>query len=81
MVQKPLVQASARFMDAYLLTSKLKERARELGFDLVGATPAVAPPEIEHLEKWMADGLSGRYDIFFRTNRTLTAIPTWFCPA
>ena len=53
-------------MDAHWLTIALKEKARLLGFDLVGATPAVTPPEIEHLEKWLADGLDGEMRFFSR---------------
>jgi epoxyqueuosine reductase len=46
-------------MDAYSLTVALKENALRLGFDLAGATPAAPPPEIERLEKWLADGMNG----------------------
>jgi len=46
-------------MDARSLTIALKEKARFLGFELVGATPAVRPPGIEHLEGWLADGMAG----------------------
>jgi epoxyqueuosine reductase len=53
-------------MDAHSLTIALKEKARLLGFDLVGATQAVTPPEIEHLEKWLADGLDGEMRCFSR---------------
>jgi epoxyqueuosine reductase len=51
-------------MDALSLTIALKEKARRLGFDLVGATSPVTPPEIEHLEQWLADGMSGEMRYF-----------------
>jgi epoxyqueuosine reductase len=41
------------------LTAALKEEAHRLGFDLVGATAAVAPMGIEHLRRWLADGCAG----------------------
>ncbi len=40
------------------LTAALKEEARRLGFDLAGATPAVAPPGIGHLRQWLRDGFA-----------------------
>ncbi len=53
-------------MNPQSLTIALKEKARRLGFDLVGATPAVTPPGIEHLERWLADGLAGEMRYFSR---------------
>jgi epoxyqueuosine reductase len=53
-------------MNPQSLTIALKEKARRLGFDLVGATPAVTPPEIGHLERWLADGLVGEMRFFSR---------------
>ena len=46
-------------MDASTLTAALKEEALRLGFDLAGATPAVALPDVERLEAWLAEGLAG----------------------
>src|SRR3972149_6635731 len=46
-------------MDVQSLTAALKEEAQRLGFDLVGATPAKTPPDVEHLEKWLVDGMAG----------------------
>jgi epoxyqueuosine reductase len=40
------------------LTDRLKREAERLGFDLVGATPAVGPPRIEHFRRWLADGFA-----------------------
>ncbi len=48
------------------LTTALKEKARCLGFDLVGATRAVTPPDIEHLESWLAHGMAGEMQYFPR---------------
>jgi epoxyqueuosine reductase len=59
-------KVSIMSMDAHSLTIALKEKARLLGFDLVGATQAVTPPEIEHLEKWLANGLDGEMRCFSR---------------
>jgi epoxyqueuosine reductase len=53
-------------MNPQSLTIALKEKARQLGFDLMGATPAVTPPEIGHLERWLADGLAGEMRYFSR---------------
>jgi len=38
------------------LTAALKEEAGRIGFDLMGATPAVVPPGIERFRQWLADG-------------------------
>src|SRR5687767_13067731 len=41
------------------ITQALKTRARELGFALVGACPAVAPAGASRLEEWLARGYAG----------------------
>lgn len=41
------------------LTAALKETATGLGFDLVGACPAVTPLGIERFVRWLADGFAG----------------------
>jgi epoxyqueuosine reductase len=41
------------------LTTALKRRARELGFALAGACPAVRPPGAERLDEWLARGYAG----------------------
>jgi len=38
------------------LTKALKERARKLGFDLVGVAPAGQPTTLEHFHRWLAEG-------------------------
>ncbi len=42
------------------LTAALKEESFRLGFDLAGATPAVAAPDFERLDHWLADGHAGQ---------------------
>ncbi len=46
-------------MDRRRLTEELKAEAARLGFDLTGATPAVAPAGIGRLEQWLAGGFAG----------------------
>lgn len=38
------------------LASRVKERARALGFDLVGIAPAIEPPHWSAFQEWLADG-------------------------
>jgi epoxyqueuosine reductase len=47
-------------MDAARLTAALKDEARRLGFDLVGACPAAAPPRIECFRRWLEAGYAGQ---------------------
>jgi epoxyqueuosine reductase len=47
-------------MNAQSLTAALRCEALRLGFDLVGATPAVPPPDVQRFEKWLADGFGGQ---------------------
>jgi epoxyqueuosine reductase len=44
------------------LTVRLKAEAQRLGFDLSGATAAVAPPRIAALHQWLADGFAGQME-------------------
>jgi epoxyqueuosine reductase len=44
------------------LTSELKERAQELGFDLAGACPAVAPEGLSRLHAWLEAGYAGEME-------------------
>jgi epoxyqueuosine reductase len=41
------------------LTSKLKAKARELGFGLVGVCPAVTPAGVHHFREWLSSGYAG----------------------
>ncbi len=47
-------------MNAVSLTNALKEESSRLGFDLAGATPAVAPPDFERFRHWLAEGNAGQ---------------------
>ena len=44
------------------LTARLKAEARRLGFDLAGATAAVAPPRLGAFRQWLADGFAGEME-------------------
>lgn len=46
-------------MTAAELTLALKEEAARLGFDLVGAAPAIAAPDLDYFRQWLADGCAG----------------------
>lgn len=46
-------------MDIGELTAALKEESLRLGFDLVGAAPAIAPADFDRLKQWLADGFAG----------------------
>lgn len=48
------------------MTVALKDQARQLGFDLAGATAAVSHPEIEYLERWLAEGMAGEMEYFHK---------------
>jgi epoxyqueuosine reductase len=50
-------------MTANSLTAALKEEAARLGFDLVGAAPAVAT-DFDRLQAWLADGCAGEMRYF-----------------
>jgi len=45
---------------ATALTVALKEESRRLGFDLAGAAPAVASPDFDHFQRWIARGNVGQ---------------------
>lgn len=47
-------------MNAISLTAALKDQSLRLGFDLVGATPAVPPATFDCLRQWVADGYAGQ---------------------
>ncbi len=44
------------------LTARLKAEARRLGFDLAGATAAIAPPRVGALQQWLVDGFAGQME-------------------
>jgi epoxyqueuosine reductase len=41
------------------ITRQIKDCARDLGFDLVGVTPAVTPEGVTHLREWLQRGYAG----------------------
>jgi epoxyqueuosine reductase len=51
-------------MNPSSLTAALREESLRLGFDLVGATPAVASPDFDRLSRWLADGYAGEMRYF-----------------
>lgn len=50
----------ARALPSSSLTTALKEEAVRVGFDLVGAAAAVAPPGIDRFDRWLAAGYAGQ---------------------
>ena len=51
-------------MNPASLTAALKEESLQLGFDLVGATPAVASPDFDRLLQWLTKGYAGQMHYF-----------------
>jgi epoxyqueuosine reductase len=41
------------------LTAALVAESHRLGFDVVGATPAVVPPRLDYLKRWVGEGFAG----------------------
>lgn len=50
---------AAQARDTEQLTAALKQQAQRLGFELAGVAPAIAPPAIEHFQRWLAAGYAG----------------------
>lgn len=48
------------------LTARIKARARELGFDLVGVTPATPSAQIEFYQRWVEQGYAGQMEYLTR---------------
>ncbi len=48
------------------LEERLKARAREIGFDLVGIAPAVVPAGAESLRAWLEQGYAGEMAYMYR---------------
>ncbi len=44
------------------LTARLKAKARQLGFDLAGATAAISPPRLSAFKEWLDDGFAGQME-------------------
>ena len=47
-------------------TAPIKQKARELGFDLVGITTAAPPPHAGQFQQWLADGFHGEMSYLAR---------------
>lgn len=54
-------------LPARSLTARVKERARELGFDVVGIAPAGEAPFAAELASWLAHGYHGEMTYLMRT--------------
>jgi epoxyqueuosine reductase len=50
-----------------LTAAAVKQRARELGFDLCGIAPAAGFPELQFLKEWLARGYAGHMGYMPRT--------------
>jgi epoxyqueuosine reductase len=48
------------------LEERIKDRARRLGFALVGIAAAVPPESLPHLQNWLAQGLAGSMEYMHR---------------
>ena len=53
-----------------LVSQSIKDKARELGFDLCGVAPADAFPELEFLPDWIARGYAGEMDYLQKSAHT-----------
>jgi epoxyqueuosine reductase len=62
------------------LAVEIKERARALGFDLVGITSAAPPAHASAYEQWVADGFHGELAYMAR-NADKRVSPTLYFPA
>jgi epoxyqueuosine reductase len=51
------------------LAHEIRSRARALGFDVVGVTPAVPPPQLDSYRAWLARGFHGAMDYLARPDR------------
>lgn len=61
-----------------MMTSpQVKQRARELGFDLCGIAPAGDFPELSRLPAWLARGYGGRMTYLDRTAKTRADARRW----
>lgn len=62
-------------MHAAELTTELKDHARQLGFALAGACPAVTPAGIHHFHQWLESGFAGEMS-YLSERRTAYAHPS-----
>ena len=45
--------------DATALSAQIKQRAQQLGFELVGISPVKAPPHEQSFAQWLRQGFAG----------------------
>ena len=67
-------------MPGVLSAQLIKSRARELGFDLCGISPARAFPELDFLAEWLARGYAGEMD-YMEKSATVRADIRNFLPS
>lgn len=60
------------------LSKFTKEKARELGFQLVGIAPAKAFPESEFYKEWVRQGKAGQLEYMTRDPETRADITRWY---
>jgi len=53
-------------VDIYLLTRSIKQKALDIGFDLVGVSPVDSFPENQFYKEWLARGFAGEMDYMER---------------
>ena len=56
-------------MSSHVITQRLKERAHELGFSLVGIIEAKPGRRLKAYHDWLAQGLHGEMDYMARPDR------------
>ncbi|MBC8108795.1 MAG: tRNA epoxyqueuosine(34) reductase QueG [Anaerolineae bacterium] len=52
-------ECSVQQLDAHELTAQIRQRARQIGFDLVGIAPATPSMYRDYLRDWLDDGQAG----------------------
>src|SRR5262245_40674526 len=57
---------SAANIDPHALAGRIKSRAREIGFDLVGIASAEASKYREYFRRWLDDGNAGTMEYLAR---------------
>ena len=57
-------------MSGSLSADAIKQRARQLGFDLCGVAPALAFPELSFLPEWLARGYAGEMEYMEKSAAT-----------
>lgn len=60
--------------------AQVEEIARDLGFDLVGITPATPPRDLPHFDRWLSEAREGEMQ-YLRRNRDRIANPNALVPS